>query len=136
MTLHEVLMNVRFSFAASSSLLATLLLLGACAKQSSQPDPETAASETQAGEPGHGPPGHEQRGGPGHHAPPEEAYAACAGKSADDACTVKHGDRESAGTCGEAPPSEGSGDARLVCRPEGGPRGDGPPRGPGGPPRP
>jgi hypothetical protein len=57
---------------------------------------------------------------PGGSAPPHEipaeAYTVCDGKKADDACTVKMGEREQAGKCAAAP--EGASDTRLSCRPE------------------
>jgi hypothetical protein len=71
-----------------------------------------------------GPPG---LGGP-PGAPPPEAFEACSGHAAKDACTVKLADKEIKGTC-DAPPTE----TRLVCRPEGAPPGP-PPGWPAGPP--
>lgn len=59
----------------------------------------------------------------GHRGPPPEAFTACEGKAAGDACTVTtpHGD-ELAGTC--ATPPE---DTRLACRPSHMPEGGPPP---------
>jgi hypothetical protein len=55
---------------------------------------------------------------------PEEAFTACEGKSAGDACTVQRENVAEEGTCAAAP--EGEGDARLSCRPAG--RGGPPPK--------
>jgi hypothetical protein len=55
---------------------------------------------------------------------PEEAFAACSGKSKGDACSVTFRDRTIDGTCAEPPP--GVSDPRLACRPNGPP--PGPPR--------
>ena len=54
-------------------------------------------------------------------APPEEAFAACAGKNKGDACGVTIHDRTIEGTCAEPPP--GVSDTRLACRPNGPPPG-------------
>jgi hypothetical protein len=61
-------------------------------------------------------------GGPGGPAggPPAEAYTACTGKKSGDACDVKMGDKTESGTCAAAP--DGASDARLSCRPAGGPK--------------
>lgn len=94
-----------------------------CDKQPSQPDPQASSAQPLTAE------------GPHRGAPPPEAFDACNGKSAGDACTVKHGDRESNGSCTSPPP--GSEDSRLSCRPAAPPDGSGgpPPGGPhGGPP--
>jgi hypothetical protein len=75
-------------------------------------------------------------GGPGEHegrrphAPPPEAYAACASVAVGAACTLKMGDKEIQGKCVAAAPGEA--DTRSSCRPEGGPHGGGH-RGPGAP---
>ncbi len=45
--------------------------------------------------------------------PPQEAFTACDGRRANDACTVQFQGRTIAGTC------EAFTDARLFCRPEG-----------------
>jgi hypothetical protein len=54
--------------------------------------------------------------GPGPRQVPSEAYTACDGKKAGDACTVKHGDQTLNGQCSSPP--EGAADTRLNCRPE------------------
>ena len=58
-------------------------------------------------------------GPPGHGGPPQEAFAACSGKSQGDSCSVKFGDREMSGTCELPPPS--ASDSRLACKPSGPP---------------
>ena len=79
-----------------------------------------------------GPRGEGPHGGP--HAPPPEAFTACEGKAAKDACSVQLGDKSVEGTCEAAP--EGAEDTRLSCRSAGGPPPGGHPPGPphdGGP---
>lgn len=60
-----------------------------------------------------------------HRGPPPEAFTACEGKAAGDACTVTHGSDSISGTCASPPPD--APDTRLACRPdhmpEGGPPG-------------
>lgn len=91
-------------------------------------------SEVRAPGPEDGPPGPGGPGGPGRpgRRPPEEAVAACNGKSPGDACSFKLGDGEIKGLC-DNPPS----DPTMACRPSGPPPGappGGPPGGPGAPP--
>jgi hypothetical protein len=50
--------------------------------------------------------------GPGPHAPPREAFEACASARAGDPCTVTLHDHTLAGTCEEFPGGGG-----LACRP-------------------
>jgi hypothetical protein len=57
------------------------------------------------------------------HAPPKEAFEACASAKEGDACTVTFGDHEIKGTCASFPGGES-----LACRPNGPP--PGPPPGP------
>lgn len=66
-----------------------------------------------------------------HRGPPPEAFTACEGKAAGDACTVTHGNDSISGTCASPPPD--ASDTRLACRPDHMPEG-GPPPGGGGPP--
>lgn len=60
-----------------------------------------------------------------HHAPPPEAFAACAGKTAGAACAVpaRQGNGTLEGTCRTPPP--GANDTRLACAPKFGPGGPG-----------
>ena len=64
-----------------------------------------------------------QRGGGSgpRRGPPQEAFAACDGKSEGDSCSVETPRGTLEGTCGRPPRGE---DERLVCMP---PRGEGPP---------
>jgi hypothetical protein len=57
-----------------------------------------------------------QDGGGPHRRPPPEAYSACSGKSASDACSVALRDRTLSGTC----LADGS---ELFCQPERPPHG-------------
>ncbi len=68
------------------------------------------------------------RGGRPHgpHGPPPAAFDACTTKATGDACNVKFGDKDIAGTC-TAPPA-GAPDARIFCLPK-----DMPPPGEGRP---
>jgi hypothetical protein len=54
--------------------------------------------------------------GQGPPTPPKEAFDACSGAKSGDACTVKLGSHEIAGTCDEFPGGGG-----LACRPNGPP---------------
>lgn len=69
-----------------------------------------------AGAPRRGPHGHP-------HGPPQEAFDACSGLAANDACTVSLGEHTLQGTCRSGPD-----DGSLACAPKGPP-----PGGPGGP---
>jgi hypothetical protein len=67
--------------------------------------------------------------GDGHHrGPPPEAFAACEGKAAGDACTMTHEDVSIAGTC-VSPPADAPADAKIACRPDHMPEGGPPPGG-------
>jgi hypothetical protein len=106
--------------------LSLVFLTAACDKQSTPAAAEATAASAQEPvtakqEPGSAPSG-------AHRGPPAEAFEACSGKKADDACTVKRGDHEMAGKCGSPP--DGDSDTRLVCRPDGGHGGPGGHRGP------
>lgn len=76
-----------------------------------------AALDVALADPPNGPPDGPGCHGPGH-APPAEAFTACANQSAGAACTVQHDGHTMQGTCGQA-----HDDTRLVCRPPHGHRG-------------
>lgn len=70
--------------------------------------------------------GHPPPHGPPHGKPPEEAFKACEGKTADAECSMNGPDGDAkAGTC-KTPPKDAE-DTRLMCAPAGGP-GHGPER--------
>lgn len=74
-----------------------------------------------------------ERSGKGdhHRGPPPEAFTACEGKAAGDACSVTTPDGETlAGTCA-SPPADAP-DTRIACRPDRMPEGGPPPHGRGG----
>jgi hypothetical protein len=107
--------------------LTSSLALGACGSQSPEPKSADAA---QGDAPPPPPPGGPDGAGPGEHrAPPEEAFTACDGKKAEDACTVKHDNQDVEGLCKKGPK-----DDKLACMPKDGPKG-GPGDGKGPPPQ-
>lgn len=103
--------------------LGGVLLVTACSGQVASSDPASqsqALTTTDATTSAAPPPGP-----PPHHGPPPEAFTACEGKAANDACSVTlHGTAE-AGTCVSPPP--GVSDTRLACRPDRMPEGGGRP---------
>jgi hypothetical protein len=95
-------------------------LLGAgatfgCSGTTATSDP--AATQTQAQTAANSDGGEARRPHRPHHAPPEEAFTACASKAAGDSCSVAIGKDSVTGTC-VTPPADAP-DTRIVCRPEG-----------------
>jgi hypothetical protein len=121
-------------------MVVGMLVMVGCAGSTSSEDSAAsltaAVSKTQSSSSGGG--GEENadrpQQGKGHRGPPPEAFTACEGKVAGDACTVTHDEHSITGTCA-SPPADAP-DTRLACRPdhmpEGGPGGPPPGRGQGG----
>lgn len=109
-------------------VLGTMAVVAGCAGSTGDSTGSTTAAVTASSSSSSS--GGDNAGGhDGHHrGPPPEAFTACEGKAAGDACTVTHDDQTLTGTC-VAPPADAP-DARIACRPdnmpEGGrPHGDG-----------
>src|SRR4051812_22716742 len=114
-------------------VVGTMMVVAGCAGSAEDSTASLTSAVTAAGSSSSGESGSDTagKGHDGHHrGPPPEAFTACEGKGAGDACTVTHDDQSIAGT-GASPPADAR-DPRLACRPDHMPEG-GPPPGGGGP---
>jgi hypothetical protein len=100
-------------------VVGTMVVVAGCAGSTE----DSTASLTSAVSAASSSSGSDERGQ--HRGPPPEAFTACEGKAAGDACTMTHEEQSIAGTC-VSPPADAP-DARILCRPEHMPEGGAPP---------
>jgi hypothetical protein len=108
-------------------VVGTMVVIAGCAGSTEDSTASLTSAVSAAASSSGSDDANDEHGGGRHRGPPPEAFAACEGKAAGDACTIAHDDQSITGTC-LSPPAEAP-DTRIVCRPDHMPEGGPPPGG-------